>query len=132
MPIIVSNYIDEITTIKEDSVRNNCDTNGSQTSAKLNAIQDRNSKNNEPRKTLTSPYAVSNAMAIDKREDKSGKNWSVANNSADMNKQMNRNSNISNLPPNGYILPGKMKLGNAINIPAINSVHLGSISQNIR
>ena len=81
-----------------------------------------NSENNEPRKTLTSPYAVSNSMLIDKPEEKSAKNNSV-------NKQMNKNSS---LPPNGYILPGKMKLGNSLNVPALNSVYLGSIPQNIR
>ena len=84
-----------------------------------------NSENNEPRKTLTSPYAVSNSMLIDKPEEKRG--MSAKNHS--VNKQMNKNSS---LPPNGYILPGKMKLGNSLNIPALNSVYLGSIPQNIR
>ena len=39
---MVSNYIDEITTIKENNSRNNCDTTGSQNNAKVNGIQDRN------------------------------------------------------------------------------------------
>ena len=43
---------------------------------------------------------------------------------------MNESSNNS-LPPNGYILPGKMRLGNALNVPALNSVYLTSTSQNI-
>ena len=45
---------------------------------------------------------------------------------------MNKNNNITSLPQSGYILPGKMKLGNSLNVPALNSVYLGSIPQNIR
>ena len=91
-----------------------------------------NTENNEPRQTLTSPYAVSNPMVIDKREEKRGNNMSAKNSSANLNKLMSKGSNISNLPPSGYILPGKMKLGNSLNVPALNSVYLGSIPQNAR
>ena len=81
---------------------------------------------------MTSPYAVSNAMVIDKREEKRGNHTSAKNNSANLNKLMNKNNNISSLPPSGYILPGKMKLGNSLNVAGLNSVNLGSIPQNIR
>ena len=131
--IIVSNYIDEITT-KEDST-NNCDITISENSesTKLRAIEDRNSvkSENDVRKTLASPYAVSNTVVIDKREEEGGSSSVQTKNFSHLNKQMNGNSNIG-LPPNGYILPGKMKLGNALNIPALNSVYLASIAQHGR
>ena len=98
-------------------------------SRKLSVTQNSNKEKpeNTRRKTLTSPYAVSNPMMIDKREAEGS--VSAKNTSRSLNEQMNSSSNIS-LPPNGYILPGKMKLGNALNIPAINSVYLASIPQN--
>ena len=115
---------------------NNCDINSrenNKTNANLNAAikKDRNhgkTENNEARKTsLTSPYAVSNPVLIDKREG----NRNSSENKTDLPKHINEGSNIG-LPPNGYILPGKMKLGNALNIPALNSVYLGSLPQNSR
>ena len=115
---------------------NNCDINrreNNKTNANLNAAikKDRNhgkTENNEARNTsLTSPYAVSNPVLIDKREG----NRNSSENKTDLPKHINESSNIG-LPPNGYILPGKMKLGNALNIPALNSVYLGSLPQNSR
>ena len=125
----VFNYIDEIKP-KEGDV-SNCDMNARENfaSRKLNVTQNSNKEKpeNTRRKTLTSPYAVSNPMMIDKRETEGS--VSAKNTSRSLNEQMNSSRNIS-LPPNGYILPGKMKLGNALNIPAINSVYLASIPQN--
>ena len=56
---------------------------------------------------LTSPYAVSNAVPnllprIDPNQVKDESN--------------------DESPPSGYILPGKMKLGDSLNVPALNSV----------
>ena len=65
-------------------------------------------------------------MAIDEREGEEG-NETQGINQSQTNKRINGKGNIS-LPPNGYILPGKMKLGNALNIPALNSVYLTSIA----
>ena len=133
--IIVSNYtIDEIT--PQEDKRNNCDINRSENNAMskvgTSAIQDRNHAKfeNAARRTLTSPYAVSNPVVIDKREEKRGNNAKESKNQSDLNKEMNENGSNIGLPPNGYILPGKMKLGNALNIPALNSVYLASMSQN--
>ena len=115
---------------------NNCDINRSEdnnTSANLNPAirKDMNhgktENTNARKKSLTSPYAVSNPVVIDKREG----NRNSSENKTDLPKHMNENSNIG-LPPNEYILPGKMKLGNALNILALNSVYLGSIPQNSR
>ena len=127
--IIVFNYIDEITPKKDNT--NSCDISENGVSKKL--IEDRSSvkPENDLRKTLTSPYAVSNNVVIDKREEEGGSSVTQTKNLSHLDKQMNGNSNIG-LPPNGYILPGKMKLGNALNIPAINSVYLASIAQNVR
>lgn len=101
--------------------------------SRLSVFQDRNihdAKNEkDSRKTLTSPYAVSNAMVIDKCEETKGDNNGTKNVN-ELGKIMNESSNNS-LPPNGYILPGKMRLGNALNVPALNSVYLTSTSQNI-
>ena len=125
----VFNYIDEIKPKEGDM--SNCDMNTRENfaSRKLDVTQKCNKEKpeNTRRKTLTSPYAVSNPMMIDKREIEGS--VSAKNTSRSLNEQMNSSSNIS-LPPNGYILPGKMKLGNALNIPAINSVYLASIPQN--
>ena len=101
--------------------------------SRLSVFQDRNihdAKNEKDgRKTLTSPYAVSNAMVIDKCEETKGDNNGTRN-ANELSKKMNETSKNS-LPPNGYILPGKMRLGNALNVPALNSVYLTSTSQNI-
>ena len=124
----VFNCVDEMTA-KEDKT-NNCDTNKGQNYAitKLSTIENRTSvkSENDAKKTLTSPYAVSNSMAIDEREGEEG-NETQGINQSQTNKRINGKGNIS-LPPNGYILPGKMKLGNALNIPALNSVYLTSIA----
>ena len=128
------NCIDEMTPKMDNT--NNCDINrreNNKANTILNAAikKDMNhgkTENNEARKTsLTSPYAVSNPVLIDKREG----NRNNSENKTDLPKHINTNSNIG-LPPNGYILPGKMKLGNALNIPALNSVYLGSLPQNSR